>query len=120
MNLRTFFTFAAFLLCVAALPAQSSSEQLALSSGIDQLDHAFYQDSEEGLYFIDFDAVSVIVKSILILDGQGNEKFKVEGSEAPINDIFEIDPKALGLSPGTYTLVVNSYTDSWKKTITVK
>ncbi len=120
MNLRTFFTFAVLLLFTAALPAQNSNDKLAFASGIDQLDNAFYQDSEEGLYYIDFDAVSVIVKSIVILDSQGKEKFKVEGSDAPVNDIFEIDPKALGLSPGSYTLIVNSYTDSWKKTITVK
>ncbi len=119
MNFRTSLSLL-FLLFAGGLFSQTADNDLVFTSGIKDLDKAFYQDKEEGLYYIDFDAVSVIVKSIVILDSQGTEKFKVEGTEVPINEIFEIDPKTLGLSPGRYTLQVNSYTDSWQKTITVQ
>ncbi len=119
MNFKTSLS-ALILLLAGTLFAQTADNSLAFSSGIEELEKAFYQDSEEGIYYIDFDAVSVIVKSIVILDSQGMEKFKVEGADAPINEIFEIDPKALGLNPGRYILQVNSYTDSWQKAITVR
>ncbi len=119
MNFRTSL-MALFLLFAGAIFAQTSDSDLAFATGIENLDKAFYQDPEEGIFYIDFDAASVIVQSIVITNSQGVEKFKVEGADVPINGIFEINPKKIGLSPGRYTLTVNSYTDSWSKTISVK
>ena len=97
-NLKYLFTSACLLLFVTASNAQQPS-LLALNDltpkGIDKDDWSFFYDSENEIYYIDFETVNMNLTQVKMVDLSGKELISDKVADLPVNTIYELDCSSL-------------------------
>lgn len=104
--------------CVGSLTAQSSFVPSGSSSAAKADSWSVYADSENNLYYIDFEKLRVNLSSIVLLDGSGKTVFEKEVHHLPVNTIFELDFNSF--PEGRYLLELRSYTTTLRENIDFK
>jgi beta-galactosidase beta subunit len=79
---------------------------------------AMYSDEENHKYYIDFQKISVNLNDIHVKNEKGEEIFKDNLFTLPVDTIYELD---LSKFPaGKYEIELRTFTQSLKRTVTVK
>lgn len=100
---------------LGSLTAQSSFVPSGSSSTAKADSWSVYADSENNLYYIDFEKLRVNLSSIVLLDANGKIVFEKEVHHLPVNTIFELDFNAF--TEGKYVLELRSYTTTLRENI---
>lgn len=102
--------------CLGSLAAQSAFVPSGSSPATAKADNwSVYADSENNLYYIDFEKLRVNLSSIVLLDGNGKAVFEKEVHHLPVNTIFELDFNSF--PEGKYVLELRSYTTTLRENI---
>jgi hypothetical protein len=102
--------------CLGSLTAQSAFVPSGSSPATAKADNwSVYADSENNLYYIDFEKLRVNLSSIVLLDGNGKVVFEKEVHHLPVNTIFELDFNSF--PEGRYVLELRSYTTTLRENI---
>lgn len=79
---------------------------------------AMYSDEENHKYYIDFQKINVNLNDIHVKNEKGEEVFKDNLFTLPVDTIYELD---LSVYPaGKYEIELRTFTQSLKRTMTVK
>ena len=79
---------------------------------------AMYSDDENHKYYIDFQKINVNLNDIHVRNEKGEEVFKDNLFTLPVDTIYELD---LSIYPaGKYEIELRTFTQSLKRTMTVK
>jgi Domain of unknown function (DUF3244) len=92
----------------ASLDSRELTVQSPESFTIGHEDWTFYLDQESKMYYIDFEAISVNLSDIKVIDEQGEVVISDKLWDLPVNTIYELDFNKL--QPGNYKIELRSYT----------
>lgn len=125
--LKTFATITCFLLVTNITFAQTAvndSEFTAkgvsnyLPTEMEDNSEAFFVDTDNETYFIDFESLNVNLSELVVKDEGGAVVFKDDVFDLPVNTIYEIDYSEY--SAGNYEVELRSFTGVMRKKISVK
>ncbi len=77
----------------------------------------FYLDSQNKVYYIDFETISVNLSDVKVLDERGDTVLKDELWNLPVNTIYELN--MADLQPGKYKVELRSYTGLITKNVLI-
>lgn len=119
--------FASTFTCFAQ--SSSFSETASLEASVNTTDNAsllemdsdnwaVYADEENNLYYIDFESMSMNLSDIIVRDQTGEILLREDVFDLPVNTIYEIDFNQYG--KGTFEIELRSFTDAYRRTVTIK
>jgi len=79
---------------------------------------SFFADEEEGVFYIDFESISLNLSEIIVKDKVGATVFTQKINELPVDTIYELDYSQF--NSGQYFVELHSYTDVLQSTFSVK
>ena len=85
---------------------------------MDSENWALYADEENNLYYIDFESMSMNLSDIIVRDQKGEVVLREDVFDLPVNTIYEIDFNQYG--KGTFEIELRSFTDAYRRTVTIK
>lgn len=80
-------------------------------------DWTFYLDSENKVYYIDFETISVNLSDLQVKNDKGDVVMKDDLWNLPVNAIYELD--FTRLDPGSYEIQLRTYTGVIRKEVTI-
>jgi len=110
------------LLTTFTLSAQSSAS-ISEQTHFDLIDvntdnWSFYSDDDSNLFYIDFEKLTFNVSDIVVVNQQGEEMFKEDVLDLPVNSIYELDLNQF--QSGSYQIELRTFTGTIKKDLVVK
>ncbi len=125
MQRKFLFTALAFFGLFNMLSAQTSVSTLPTFfdhfSGVantDNSDWTFYHDSQNDIYYIDFEEINVNLNDLKVLDQFGEVIWKESLWDLPVNSIYELDMKHF--EPGDYQIQLRTYTGVIQRDVRVE
>ncbi len=73
-------------------------------------DFPLFKDSEDKIFYIDFELITTNIKSLKIVNEEGDIAFSDDVSEKSVNDIYELDYS--DYTSGKYKLELDAYSGS--------
>ena len=103
--------------------AQSASDHLLAVNdltpkGIVEAEWSFFFDSENKIYYIDFETISLNLTKVKVVNKNGKAIMSDDVADLPVNTIYELDCSQL--SEGAYTVELHAYTEIIKKEVTIE
>jgi len=121
---RLLFTALLMLACQFAMMAQTNVpdgpmmvDQLT-AKGIPAENLSFFADEEEGVFYIDFESISLNLNEVVIKDKKGATVFMQKVNNLPVDTIYELDYSQF--NSGQYIVELHSYTEVLQSTFSVK
>jgi len=121
---RLLFTALLMLACQFAMMAQTNVpdgpmmvDQLT-AKGIPAENLSFFADEEEGVFYIDFESISLNLNEVVIKDKEGATVFMQKVNNLPVDTIYELDYSQF--NSGQYIVELHSYTEVLQSTFSVK
>lgn len=101
----------------ASLNSKSSSILSSSEFSIGPDEWTFYLDKENQVYYIDFEAISVNLSDIKVVNEEGEIVKSDKLWDLPVNTIYELSIN--DLKPGNYKVELRSYTGVVEKEFTI-
>ena len=96
-------------------PSHTSNYPIASLMAPVNTNWSFYTDAESQTLYVDFEAISVNLRSIVIRDHSGAEIFRDQVADLPVNTIYEVDYSTF--AKGEYTVELHSFTGMMSKKV---
>lgn len=114
----TLLVLLCFMVVGNVLSAQTSVSNNNSSIAFAPADETFFEDSDNHIIYIDFEAVTVNLSDVKVKDASGEIVMSDELWSLPVNTIYEIDYSKF--TPGDYEIELRSFTGVLRKKISIK